>query len=279
MCFCTAMRIQRQLIILRIFEAIMSEKKSFVLYSDILQPIECMSNEQAGELFKAILRKVNNEDIGELSPMAAMAYAFIAPKMDDNAEKWEEIKKSRSEAGRRGGLATQAKAKTIKENGDCDEQNQANSKQNQAKPSKRQAKLSKDQANQAVNVNVNVNELSNNKLLDNKDISPTKDKKAVKHKYGSFQNVLLTDSEVEQLDSRFNNRQEKIEDLSYYLATHNVSYKSHYATILSWDRSDKKKNTVTQRPYIPPGNGGNNKQANNNNNAWAEFLREVNSGG
>lgn len=286
MCFCTAMRIQRQLIILRIFEAIMSEKKSFVLYSDILQPIECMSDEQAGELFKAILRKVNNEDIGELSPMASMAYAFIAPKMDDNAEKWEEIKKSRSEAGRRGGLATQAKAKTIKENDDCNEQeqasteqSQANGKQNQAKTSKRQAKLSKDQANQAVNVNVNVNGLSNNKLLDNKDISPTKDKKVVKHKYGSFQNVLLTDSEVEQLNSRFNNRQEKIEDLSYYLATHNVSYKSHYAAILSWDRSDKKKNTVTQQPYIPPGNGGSNKQANNNNNAWAEFLREVNSGG
>lgn len=268
----------------------MSEKKSFVLYSDILQPIECMSDEQAGELFKAILRKVNNEDIGELSPMAAMAYAFIAPKMDDNAEKWEEIKKSRSEAGRRGGLATQAKAKTIKENGDCDEQEQAGTEQNQAKPSKRQAKLSKDQANdkqtaskdqanQAVNVNVNVNGLSNNKLLDNKDISPTKDKKAVKHKYGSFQNVLLTDAEVEQLNSRFDNRQEKIEDLSYYLATHNVSYKSHYATILSWDRSDKKKNTVTQQPYIPPGNTGGNKQANNNNNAWTEFLQEVNSGG
>lgn len=282
----------------------MSEKKSFVLYSDILQPIECMSDEQAGELFKAILRKVNNEDIGELSPMASMAYAFIAPKMDDNAEKWEEIKKSRSEAGRRGGLATQAKAKTIKENGDCDEQEQAgteqkqaNGKQNQAKTSKRQAKLSidqaklsidqandketasKDQANQAVNVNVNVNELSNNKLLDNKDISPTKDKKAVKHKYGSFQNVLLTDAELEQLNSRFDNRPEKIEDLSYYLATHNVSYKSHYATILSWDRSDKKKNTVTQQPYIPPGNTGGNKQANNNNNAWTEFLQEVNSGG
>lgn len=255
----------------------MSEKKSFIMYSDILQPIECMSDEQAGELFKAILRKVNNEDIGELSPMASMAYAFIAPKMDDNAEKWEEIKKSRSEAGRRGGLATQAKAKTIKENDDCNEQEQASTEQSQANGKQNQAKVSKRQANQAVNVNVNG--LSNNKLLDNKDISPTKDKKVVKHKYGSFQNVLLTDSEIEQLNSRFNNRQEKIEDLSYYLATHNVSYKSHYAAILSWDRSDKKKNTVTQQPYIPPGNGGNNKQANNNNNAWAEFLREVNSGG
>ena len=250
----------------------MSEKKSFVLYSDILQPIECMSNEQAGELFKAILRKVNNEDIGELSPMASMAYAFIAPKMDDNAEKWEEEKKKRSEAGKKG-METRWKAKKNNNTAITPDNSVITLDNTAITPDNKGITKITD------NVNVNVNGLSNNKLLDNKDISPTKDKKAVKHKYGSFQNVLLADAELEQLDSRFDNRQEKIEDLSYYLATHNVSYKSHYATILSWDRSDKKKNTVTQQPYIPPGNGGNNKQANNNNNAWAEFLREVNSGG
>lgn len=264
----------------------MSEKKSFVLYSDLLQPIECMSNEQAGELFKAILRKVNNEDIGELSPMASMAYAFIAPKIDDNAEKWEEEKKKRSEAGKKG-METRWKAKKSN-NTAITPDNKSITNDNTVITSDNTAITPDNTAitpdNKGItkitdNVNVNVNGLSNNKLLDNKDISPTKDKKAVKHKYGSFQNVLLTDAEVEQLNSRFNNRQEKIEDLSYYLATHNVSYKSHYAAILSWDRSDKKKNTVTQQPYIPPGNGGSNKQANNNNNAWAEFLREVNSGG
>lgn len=36
---------------------------------------------------------------------------------------------------------------------------------------------------------------------------------------------------------------------------------------------------ISKQPYIPPGNVGSNKQANNNNNAWAEFLREANSGG
>lgn len=212
-----------------------------------------------GMAFKTMLRQLISK-WGVMSTEMQMAYsndgAVIAPKMDDNAEKWEEEKKKRSEAGKKG-METRWKAK----------------KGNNTTITPDNKGITK------ITDNVNVNGLSNNKLLDNKDISPTNDKKAVKRKYGSFQNVLLTDAEAEQLNSRFNNRQEKIEDLSYYLATHNVSYKSHYAAILSWDRSDKKKNTVTQQPYIPPGNGGSNKQANNNNNAWAEFLWEVNSGG
>jgi hypothetical protein len=37
-------------------------KKSFVLYCDLIHTIEKLSNEQAGELFKHILRYVNDKD-------------------------------------------------------------------------------------------------------------------------------------------------------------------------------------------------------------------------
>lgn len=59
--------------------------------------------------------------------------------------------------------------------------------------------------------------------------------------YGEFNNVKLSDEEYEKLVSRFPmDYQEKIEELSAYLKNTDRKYKSHYATILSWDRRAKK---------------------------------------
>ncbi|MDX9804176.1 MAG: DUF4373 domain-containing protein [Dehalococcoidales bacterium] len=59
--------------------------------------------------------------------------------------------------------------------------------------------------------------------------------------YGEFQNVKLTDDEIKKLESKFGkeNASKKIENLSQYIASKGKRYKSHYATILNWSRSDK----------------------------------------
>ena len=62
--------------------------------------------------------------------------------------------------------------------------------------------------------------------------------KYIKRKYGSFENVELTDEEYQKLKDRFNDYQEKIENLSSYIASKGAKYKSHYATILNWSRKD-----------------------------------------
>ena len=64
--------------------------------------------------------------------------------------------------------------------------------------------------------------------------------KYIKRKYGTFENVLLTDDEYEKLKDRFNDYEEKIERLSSYIASKGAKYKSHYATILNWARQDDK---------------------------------------
>ena len=62
-----------------------------------------------------------------------------------------------------------------------------------------------------------------------------------KKTYGEFQNVLLTDDELEKLKTKFNSHYtEKIENLSEYLKSKNKKYSSHYATILMWARKDEK---------------------------------------
>lgn len=67
----------------------------------------------------------------------------------------------------------------------------------------------------------------------------TKKAKVHKSKYGAFENVLLTDDEYNKLKEQFSDIDVRIERLSEYIASSGKSYKSHYATILSWARKDK----------------------------------------
>ena len=69
----------------------------------------------------------------------------------------------------------------------------------------------------------------------------SKAKKPVKHKHGEYNNVLLTDEELEKLKNEYPDYTEKIENLSAYIAQSGKAYKSHYATIRNWARRDAKK--------------------------------------
>lgn len=65
------------------------------------------------------------------------------------------------------------------------------------------------------------------------------DIKPCKREYGEFKNVLLTDDEYKKIEGI--NALSQIENLSRYIASTGKRYKSHYATILNWDRRDKQK--------------------------------------
>ena len=67
---------------------------------------------------------------------------------------------------------------------------------------------------------------------------PAPDKKPVKHKYGEYKNVLLTDDELQKLKTEYSDYEQWIERLSAYVASTGKSYKSHYATIRNWARKE-----------------------------------------
>lgn len=70
-------------------------------------------------------------------------------------------------------------------------------------------------------------------------------KKAVKHCMGEYENVYLTDEELEKLKTEFpNDWSWRLENLSEYIASSGKKYKSHLATIRSWARKDKKQVNV-----------------------------------
>lgn len=73
----------------------------------------------------------------------------------------------------------------------------------------------------------------------------------IRHKYGEYKNVLLSDEDIEKLKMEFpNDWEDRIERLSSYVASTGKSYKNHLATIRNWARKDKNDNNgVNERNH------------------------------
>ncbi len=69
----------------------------------------------------------------------------------------------------------------------------------------------------------------------------TKAPKPIKHKHGEYNNVLLTDEQLQKLKNEFADWQQRIERLSEYMASTGKSYKDHLATIRAWARKEPPK--------------------------------------
>lgn len=126
-------------------------KDSFILYTEQKEVVDKLTDEQAGKIFKAIYEYVQTDKMPELDGLLDIIIIPFKQSLDRNTEKWKEIKKKRSEAGKLGA--------EIK-------------KQKQAKEAN--ANFAKNEiANQAVNVsvpvpvNVNVNDNVNVNVNDN----------------------------------------------------------------------------------------------------------------
>ena len=97
--------------------------------------------------------------------------------------------------------------------------------------------------NNPINNNINTNNNSNN-------ISTGKTPIPTKHKHGEYNNVLLTDDELEKLQTEFpSDWEHRIERLSEYMASKGKAYKKHLATIRAWARKERKEeNATTNQP-------------------------------
>ncbi|MBQ7025185.1 MAG: hypothetical protein IJN31_01140 [Peptococcaceae bacterium] len=79
------------------------EKISFVLYSSYEEQLNLLSNEQAGELMKAIFVYARTGEKQCQDPMVTMMLGFISYQMDIDARKYAESKERRREAASRAG--------------------------------------------------------------------------------------------------------------------------------------------------------------------------------
>lgn len=73
-------------------------------------------------------------------------------------------------------------------------------------------------------------------------------KKEPRHKYGEYQNVLLSDSDFQKLKDEFpTDWEERIERLSNYMESKGKTYKNHLATIRMWEKRDAEKQNNVSR--------------------------------
>lgn len=80
-----------------------NEQKSFVLYYSDYELISKLNSEQQANLLAAIFSIGNVCDKPELDTITDMVYTIISRNIFMNRKKWEETKRKRSEAGRKGG--------------------------------------------------------------------------------------------------------------------------------------------------------------------------------
>lgn len=122
-----------------------------------------------------------------------------------------------------------------------------------AKHREKQKLLAAGQLDGESNVTCNVTVTQGNVLEKDIDIDKDKNKsiskKSPRHKYGEYQNVLLSDDDLEKLKAEFpSDWDQRIQRLSEYMASSGKSYKNHLATIRNWARRDKPAAKAAAKP-------------------------------
>lgn len=75
---------------------------SFVIFTSVDDFLQELTDEQAGLLFKAIVKYAKDGEIIETSGVVKFAFIHIKQQIDYNKDKYEEVKKKRAEAGKKG---------------------------------------------------------------------------------------------------------------------------------------------------------------------------------
>ena len=93
----------------------MSKKKSFLFYHDQVESISKLPPELFKELVMAVAKYSESGIEPDLDPVMSALFSLFKSTIDRDGEKYSKICASRSEAGRKGGLAKASNAKQKKQ--------------------------------------------------------------------------------------------------------------------------------------------------------------------
>ena len=206
----------------------MSKKDcSFVLYGDMLENLDMLSDEDAGRLFRNIAAYSRGDPAPcDLSSGALMLFNIICQKIDRDKEKYGEICEKRQAAIR-----------------------------------KRWEQKNTNDTNEYKSIQKNTNDTEHEHDKEHEqerehDHDHKKNnKRPSRHRYGVYENVLLSDEERDGLKEEFRDFDKRVDALSEYMESSGRTYKNHCATIRTWARREKEKGKGEQiakheRPYI-----------------------------
>lgn len=214
------------------------EKRDVLIPHKFLSIFETLAKQgkdkQATELIIAIIRfdMTGEEPTITDDGVAFVWESVIKPQLEENIQKYKEVSKARSEAV--GNRYKQDNTNATNEY-NCSNSNQKNEKNTIA-------------TDYDVDIDVDIDNDSELKEKINKKEKPQK------HKYGQYQNVLLSDDELEKLKTEFPvDWEERIERVSEYCASKGATYKNYLATIRNWARKERPKIVPVKKNDVQSG--------------------------
>ena len=234
----------------------MAERQGFTIYhSDLKSLSHFLNAEQIGKLMLAVGEYSETGELPiEIDPCIAGAMALLIPKIDDQREKYEKTCE-RNRANR----TSRDQSSPVVTSGDQWSKDEP-SRDQQKQELKQELELKQEQEHNRILTDADGGEAANAHACEeideavtcaeNVQVSAQKPKvKAIRHKYGEYQNVLLTDEDYEKLQAEFPTEYEAlVERLSAYMASTGRAYKNHLATMRNWARRDLEKGVARSSP-------------------------------
>lgn len=193
-------------------------KNYFYFLLEWAETFRALSDPQCGRLIKAMVAFELTGASPSFEDDALLQFAWVTnimPKMKTMQEHYRETIAKRSMAGK----ASATKRTSVNK---CEQMlTSVNTReQNEQKPTD-------------IDLDLDIDiDLVNKEKINRKE-------KPAKHQYGTYNNVLLSDVELQKLQSEFpTDWQERIDNVSGYCRSHGKAYKDYLATIRNWARRD-----------------------------------------
>lgn len=214
----------------------MADKRSFIVYYDIKETLDELTDEQVGSLFRAMVEYELTGAEPAFTGVMKLAWIPIRQGLTRDGSKYDELIQKRKKAGSMGG---KARAENARKDGQANTQakplkNRHFSKQTSSKRQANQASQA-DNDNDNVNVNVNVNDNDNVYVNDNEGASHLDSDDTHTDSdfgnYGTLHNVRLTRNQYQEILATYQNARKLINKVSTWLpeAAHPVS--DHFALV------------------------------------------------
>lgn len=206
--------------------------RGILIQESFYEAMQFLPDRERLELFDGICAYSLNGTVPEnLSPVAKSMFILMKPNIDSSTKKYTAAVSN----GKKHSKKNKEEAQT--------EEPSSNQSDNQSSNQSEDQNADHDY-DYDLDLDLDYDLDSNSDLDSDSDASakgsPPKRGKALKHKYGEYKNVLLTDEEVYKLKQELPNYDELVQRLSEYIASSGKKYKSHYATLRTWNRREPK---------------------------------------
>lgn len=219
----------------------MKQRPGIIIYREMFPTIQRLSDNQAGILLKAIISEDPEPDLGD-DPVLYCIWPIFRQAMEADMERYEAKVEKAKEAGklsaeRRRAADANERQRTLT----TVEKNERPLTDVQKK--ERTLTTVENESRNLTNVNerqptttTTTTTSTTTATTSTKECRPTA---PVRHRYGIYANVLLSDEEYRKIREEFpKDWKLRVDRLSEYMQSKGVSYKDHLATIRAWARRD-----------------------------------------